>query len=200
LGAGLTLSFDPALIDDQSYKFDLKNSDMGTLYDLMALYKKNAAKGGTDISVSRNTTTGKKASKIFIEFKYVVSDDLAGFHTSEMQILNPMVVDSKLNLISVNVQNASFVISQRAGISIKDISAYINLFPNPAQNELMIDLNKYTGATIRISNMQGQQLKTIKTTDQRLNTVNITDLPAGMYLVDITTPTGHAVKKFSKTN
>jgi hypothetical protein len=197
-GAGLTLVFDPTLLDDNSFQFDLRNSDLGTLYELMALYKKNAASGGIDIAATRNTTTGKKVRKIFIDFKLVVSDDLAGYHTSEMKIENGMVLDSKLNPISINTQNATFTVVQRTGIKYKDLSEYISLYPNPANNQVIVDLTRFTGAVIRISNMQGQEMKTIKTTDQRINEIDIADLPAGMYLVDISTPTGHAMKKFSK--
>jgi len=200
-GAGLSLTFDPTMFDPTSFQFDLGNSDLGTLYELLALYKANAAKGQIDLSVSRNTKTGKKVQKLFIEFKLIVEDNLAGFNAADMSIKNIIVVDSKLIPLLVNESNAQVVIAYSGIKSYKDLSAYINLYPNPAKNEVTVDLSHYTNATIAISNMQGQTLKTLKTVnDQKITDIDIADLPAGMYIVDINTPTGHAVKKFSKIN
>jgi hypothetical protein len=200
-GAAVSLVFDPTLFDPNSVQFDLGSSDMGTLYELLALYKANAAKGHTDISVVRNTKTGKKAQKIFIDFKLVVEDDLAGYVPAQMGIENAEVVDSKLRPISVNTLGAKVVISKTLGIKYKDLSAYINLYPNPAKNEIIVDLSKYTEATIQIKDMQGKELKTLKTSaNQNITNIDIADLPEGMYIMDINTHSGHAIKKFSKIN
>jgi len=200
-GVGFSLAYNPSQIDPQSVQFDLANSDLGTLYDLLALYKANAASGKTDVSITRKTPLGKKVNKIIIAFRLVVADDLGGFQVVGLNIQNPMVVDSKLNLITVNTQGATAVIAQPAGINFKDISAYVNLFPNPANNEVTVDLGRYSEADIHILNMQGKEMKTLKTNaDQNITHIDIADLPTGMYIMDINTRNGHAVKKFSKIN
>jgi hypothetical protein len=196
-GVALSLAFDPTIFDPNSFQFTLGNSDMGTLYELLALYKANGGKG-IDISVSRNTQTGKKVKKIFIDFKLVIADNLAGYTKEEMKIENAFVVDSKLNPISINTQNGMIVLAQPTGIKYKDITGDVKLYPNPANNEIFVDMSRYTGAIIHITDMQGKEMKSIAaSSDQKIIKINIADLPQGMYIMDINTPDGHAVKKFS---
>ncbi len=65
----------------------------------------------------------------------------------------------------------------------------INIYPNPAQNTLTIDLGKTSaeGATIQVLNTLGQVVKTIgfnKTSGQNL-TVDLSGLATGLYFVQV---------------
>jgi len=200
-GVGFTLGIDPTIADQQSWQFDLIGSDIGSVGDLLLFTKPNALKGQTDISLTRKLPATKKPIKTIIGFRLVVEDNLGGYTDLDMTIQNPIIVDSKLKNIAINTQGAKAVIAHTAGINYKDISAFVNLYPNPANTNVTIDFGKYSSADIQILNMQGKELKSLKTgPDQNTTHIDIADLPTGLYIININTPNGHAVKKLSKIN
>ncbi|UPT65448.1 MAG: T9SS type A sorting domain-containing protein [Sphingobacteriales bacterium JAD_PAG50586_3] len=69
----------------------------------------------------------------------------------------------------------------------------ITIYPNPAQNTLNINLGKApVNATIQLLNPLGQTVKTISQNNAQQLTVDIADMPAGIYFVRVNTP--NAVK------
>lgn len=64
------------------------------------------------------------------------------------------------------------------------------LFPNPTTDELTIQTNGTTPHTITLQNMLGQKVTTKQTTKQQ-ETINVGNLPAGVYNVSITDEQGN---------
>ena len=75
---------------------------------------------------------------------------------------------------------------------IKNTNA-INLFPNPTQNELYITAS-YPIALVVVTNLLGQTVYTKDYNSEQVQ-VDVSDLPAGIYLVRIN---GSEVRKFVK--
>ena len=74
----------------------------------------------------------------------------------------------------------------------------ISIFPNPAQDVLNImKKNDFTINTITIFNMLGQQLNQISNANNQ-ETINVSQLKTGNYILKITTEKGILAKKFSK--
>ncbi len=71
----------------------------------------------------------------------------------------------------------------------------IEIFPNPGNNNITIETPYQS--TINISNIQGQLLKTLTTTGTKTN-VDVSEFPSGVYIVEVKTEKGIAVKKFIK--
>ena len=71
----------------------------------------------------------------------------------------------------------------------------ILVYPNPTTNNLNITSNK--PAKIEISTIQGQLIKTLITSGAKTN-VDVSTLPCGVYVVEVKTEKGIAVKKFVK--
>ncbi|RRA94647.1 T9SS type A sorting domain-containing protein [Paenimyroides viscosum] len=70
-----------------------------------------------------------------------------------------------------------------------------NMYPNPATDVLNISSKKGLNASeVRITDMTGKVVRTQKDA----TTVNVSDLSAGTYLIDITTKEGKATSKFIK--
>jgi hypothetical protein len=81
----------------------------------------------------------------------------------------------------------------------------INIYPNPANNSLTIETP--THSTIQILNIQGQQIKTLTVSGTKTDidhvgwssyVVDVSALPAGVYIVQVRTEKGVAVGKFVK--
>jgi hypothetical protein len=74
-------------------------------------------------------------------------------------------------------------------------SGEIIIYPNPATDKLYIEVPKKSD--IEISNIQGQQIKSIAASDNT-TTIDISTFAKGMYFVKVKTENGIAVKKFIK--
>jgi O-glycosyl hydrolase len=71
----------------------------------------------------------------------------------------------------------------------------LKIFPNPATGIFTIETPQ--NATINISNIQGRLIKTYSSDSNKIN-VNVSELPIGVYLVEMETDRGVVVKKFVK--
>lgn len=60
--------------------------------------------------------------------------------------------------------------------------AQVSIYPNPANTEIHID--NASGATIYVYNLTGQNVVTLENAN-KFNTVNVSDLPAGSYIVKV---------------
>lgn len=102
--------------------------------------------------------------------------------------------------------NLSLGTTQSFNVGIKPISIIKDavIYPNPAQDKayLSININSTTTASISITDISSKVLQTSSTQLQAgQNTVdlNMTGIPAGMYMVNIKTPTGKKLLKLTKT-
>ncbi len=79
----------------------------------------------------------------------------------------------------------------------EDFENQIILYPNPATDKLIIDLEHYKVNRISLYDYMGKQLKHyyIKTP---IITIDVSDLAKGMYFININTNTGNITKKFIK--
>ncbi len=77
----------------------------------------------------------------------------------------------------------AFKVSEVQSIS-KNNTLQVNAYPNPAQNILNVDLATTGTATVSIVNLVGQSVKEVSV-NQLKNTINISDLSAGMYMLKV---------------
>ncbi|MDY0215716.1 MAG: T9SS type A sorting domain-containing protein [Bacteroidales bacterium] len=71
-------------------------------------------------------------------------------------------------------------------VGIKESANYlkVNAYPNPANSILNVELNSNENAVISIVNLIGQTVKVINTNDT-FNTIQISDLTSGMYMLKV---------------
>ena len=115
------------------------------------------------------------------------------------QCVNNNQVPNKLNNGWVLGQCASFRVGEDEEQTIIDsFEAGVNIFPNPATNNLTVSIgfDDDTEVTINLVDMSGRILsqfsKTVALTGNELTDLNfdISALPAGLYMVQINTPSG----------
>jgi hypothetical protein len=74
---------------------------------------------------------------------------------------------------------------------------YANMYPNPATNEITLDLTydiRWTGKTITISNAQGQVM--LRTTiNSKVVKINVSQLPPGIYFIYAKKEDGDTIKQ-----
>jgi 3',5'-cyclic AMP phosphodiesterase CpdA len=71
----------------------------------------------------------------------------------------------------------------------------ISVFPNPAIDKVTVECQQ--SADIEICNIEGQALKRV-TTNDRLTTLDLSQLSSGIYIVKVRTSMGSAIKKLIK--
>ena len=93
--------------------------------------------------------------------------------------------------LAISVVNCSLGVSNVAG------AGGITLYPNPANDILIIQTSAPAGRTFSVSNMTGTILASGALTDPE-TALGISYLPAGMYLVNVTGAEGSIVRYFVK--
>lgn len=81
-----------------------------------------------------------------------------------------------------------------------NFSDYLFVYPNPASDVLHINITQFTPQNLNceIYNYNGQLVKTVKQLDFQ-NTINLSDLANGMYVVKVYNTEVHAIKKITIT-
>ncbi len=195
--------------DPQSFQFGINQGDLGNLYKLLDEYKSQAEKGNSIDQLRKKKNPGMLNDSFYIANKYVVADDLSGFTTPTNLADFPLVVKPtahSIDGISQSIYKDKIPASidnttSGFGNGLQDISGMVSIYPNPAQNTLNIELGEVQRNEITIYSIQGKLVKTIVSDlNNSLKTIDIADLPSGFYVVNISSPTGTVMKKFSKIN
>ena len=75
------------------------------------------------------------------------------------------------------------------------VLASVAIYPNPASYTITIESPQL--AVIEILNIQGQLIKSLSTTGNKIN-IDVSAFPSGVYIVEVRTEKGVEVKKFIK--
>jgi hypothetical protein len=81
------------------------------------------------------------------------------------------------------------------GINANETFDLFKIYPSPASNNITVGTPQ--NSTLKIINIQGQLIKTIKTTDSKTN-IDVSAFPSGLYIVKVETDKGVVVRKFVK--
>lgn len=86
------------------------------------------------------------------------------------------------------------------GVENTEITGTFRIFPNPANHEIQIDLSglKSAAQQFEITDLTGRVIVTKQSNGSLLQTISISELPAGNYLLRITSAKGIVTQKISK--
>ncbi|MBL7705162.1 MAG: T9SS type A sorting domain-containing protein [Taibaiella sp.] len=143
----------------------------------------NASSYFWQFGVNNATATGNPASYTYgSNGNYTVTLNLINACGDTTKVTKPVTVTS-------------------AGVGVKDIlnDAEVSLFPNPAKEVLMLEnASGLVFEQIRMTDVAGKVIYTAKGKGtQKDYTFNIRHLDAGIYYLEISTPSGRIVKQFS---
>lgn len=104
--------------------------------------------------------------------------------------------------ISTIIEGGSLIgpYSEEFSISTNGIPAEFNIYPNPVSEELAIEANlheAYQDAGFTIYNIRGAVVVPYNKLDSRM-LVNVSHLPRGLYILEISSPRGKFPRKFIK--
>lgn len=152
---------------------------MKTLFFIMSLF-------GTTILFSQSITKQVVASS---------GESLTNGSTQLTLTIGEAVIGNIDN--TTTVQQGFLANIQANTLSVEDqlVDATIKLYPNPVTEYLTIDIDKLTELSIVIYNITGKEIYKSKLNQQR-NTINVSALSSGTYLIQINTTNSLQSKSF----
>jgi len=99
-----------------------------------------------------------------------------------------------------NEEEAAARVSTNKPITEVEMSSGMRIYPNPATSTLNVELlNNAENATIRIYSSTGALVRSANILQQqRLSQISIRDLPAGLYVINVTGKNGSRSISFTK--
>jgi len=98
-----------------------------------------------------------------------------------------------IGLVLTNLENDSLILSAEGVFSVTPLQPYIYQFPNPVQDELLINLDAAIHKVV-IYDLYGS-----KTLESRQKKIDVIGLSKGLYLVKISSTAGMVTKKMIKS-
>jgi len=83
-----------------------------------------------------------------------------------------------------------------AGINSLSEKSTIKLYPNPVQNQLFIESEKGQVLEMNILDISGKEIRSI--TNNNVNSIDVSDLNQGVYILKVTTENGVSTNRFIK--
>lgn len=129
----------------------------------------------------------------------------SGYVYYQIEVVSPSVCNimNKLKSAKVssfyNISHSNIATNRSTGISKVQNESKFSIYPNPADNQLYIELskNETIKGIIEITNIEGQTVKTSKFNSRKLP-IDVSDLKSGFYTIMIETEQGIFKQKFVK--
>ncbi len=192
-GLAFTIHFDPEVIDPASVELDFESSWLGNDgVDLMVLEKKYPTEGKIELVLVR--TDGQQLSGYGQVAKFIgIIDNIAGRETVRLQVDQVKAIRSDETLIAV------YAMADEAPIltnTTEQTEAAFLIYPNPASDWLYI--TPLQGDEVVSWMLRNAQGATLANGDGPLSSLDLSELPAGVYTIGLQTEQRHYVAKVVK--
>lgn len=96
-------------------------------------------------------------------------------------------------------QTASVIVTVNDCTSSNELTkeSRLLIYPNPAQNEITVQVNGFSYNSVQIINSVGQIIRTIKLDDQTSTTIDLENLQNGFYFIELKGASGPLLKRFA---
>jgi hypothetical protein len=126
-----------------------------------------------------------------------VNDGMPGFpvDTSERDFYGEPRITPAGSRIDIGADEYQVITGLQLINNVEDVKVY----PNPASEEIKVISNQSTVISVEVYNLLGEKIYSTPITDDHSPiTINIADIPCGVYVVEARTDKGIEVKKFVK--
>jgi uncharacterized delta-60 repeat protein len=145
------------------------------------------------VTVAYDSTRGVLSASVRDANSYQWYKDfelIAGATSANYQTFQPGVYYVVITVAGCASTSTLFQIGEITALEDVDVSKWLNIYPNPAQNELNLDLRAgvYGEFQLNLINAQGQALilgNGEKTTPSLTHKINLNQIPQGLYILQI---------------
>jgi hypothetical protein len=203
LGVAFRISFEPSILEKGAGVIDISNSQLGTQNEAIAMQMNDPTKGFVDVGIVRTNKLVKDINGLILTWKFVIDPVVIGNKKTHAKMEYVKIIDGNMDEIPVLVEDDEVYVTSGMGVKSKAIGTPFSLYPNPANGAIYLQLSnqKRLAGQVTIYTLQGCLIQQAATQPgQNKIQLNIENLPAGMYLVELQTTEGRTVQRFLKTN
>lgn len=203
-GIAFTVNLDSNLMDINSPKVSYDSSWAGSLgNDMLAMDRNFPADQKIDIGITRIDHQDSTGYGEIARLSIIMVDDLTAktvlAEVLTLSFANAYMISSDETVVGVDLQSDTIVVYQEEeqNTSIASwLSRRVNIYPNPATDRLVIELDQLRGTEIRIFDTFGRNIYAKKERFTRHELQNLDQFAPGMYFLSIMTDQGETIKKF----
>lgn len=203
-GIAYTINYNSTHVKNDMLKIDYNPSWLTPNNNRISLFKTFPAQNAMDVAQTRIDRVNTSGFGEIATITVVIEDDLHGKKRNVMEtaffLSNVRLVNINNEEIGVNVSSPSILYIDTGGTSvgINDLqNLNVSVFPNPFENQLMIEFEKQTEARVFVYNINGQVIFSKEIQEQTFS-INTAQWNTGAYIVEIVTDEGVLQQKLLK--
>lgn len=158
--------------------------------DVLLQWKTNNEKNVSHFELERKLPNEKSFSKLL--------DITAKNGSSNAYAFNDRKIPVGTTWYRLKIVDRDGKVSYSGIVSINNKASVFTLFPNPANDVINVFMPLSTTAKASIISVDGKVIKNNINIVQQLNTINVSSLAKGVYLLKVETETGVTVQRFIK--
>lgn len=195
-GIAFSITYNPELIVPGSVSASFLNSWLGEQNnDLISLFRVSPTQDRIDIAITRtdglNNSGNGAIGKLHITIEDVIFRNTI-FRRAEFGIENVRLIDRDELEIPVAPEHTTSWVSVSTGTENPELANSIHLYPTPASNALFVKTEGLNLLGIQVLDQIG---RVVANFDQPDNGMDISQLPAGIYVAKVATDRGVAHKQ-----
>lgn len=198
LGIAFLLDYDETIVDAGSVNVTYHNSSIiGQNNNAATFAIDNSISGEIAMANARSNQTYATGFSRIATVDFTITDIVIGRQTNVKFELNPnsiQAIDTLGHSIPVTGQGGSITFSTTATETITS-TRNINIYPNPADDFLTLELGNVYGEYIEIFDNLGHKIQEQTLNQRGTVQVPVENIPAGLYLFKVQTESGSAVKR-----
>lgn len=182
-GISFSVEYDNQLVQSGSAQTTFSGSIVGVKNTSMLAYAHDDyAAGSNDVTLCRFTHTEVNGYGYIGTVRLTASSSVSAISTLNLQITNVKAINGQMVNIPVATMGAPVVIDPAASAVTLPGTAHIGLYPNPANESVLISTEK--DQTVELTNTLGQVVYTTTATGTS-TTVDLSTFEAGVYFVTV---------------
>lgn len=199
-GIAFTIVYDPEVIVENSVSARFMESWMGVVdTDLLGIYRDNYANNKIDVAITRtdlNNVSGQgKIGALQVTIEDVIFQRSQSYEM-QFDIENVRLIDAQEQEIPVTAkQSSTMIIDETTDTHTPEWARSINLYPIPTRDYLYMDAAPLQIEALHLYSIEGKRVRQF---DPKQHSMNMTDLPDGIYLLQIITEQGVVSRKVEK--
>lgn len=199
-GLAFTIVYDPEVIVENSVGAHFMQSWMGDVNsNLLGIYRDNYASNKVDIAITRTDLSNVSGQGMIGSLQVTIEDVIFRRNNQyelRFEIENVRLIDAQEQEIPISPERSDIIIQEETtGIQAPEWAHAITVFPIPAKNQLNIDAGGLQIEGLNLYSIQGKRMRQF---DPQQNSMNISNLPNGVYLLEIITEQGVVSRRVEK--
>ncbi len=194
-GIAFSLLYDPALVDTNGITVDFSKCWIGDSLSTITMYKDIYHIGRIDIGITRIDQQNISGHGILVELKIVVIDNIEGKYNQVLNIRPDQVkmIDRDEADRPFNAETDSIFILGNGPVIDKHAS--FEIFPNPANDVVMMKYPGIRANDIRFVNILGQVIHQPESIPENQAVIPVSHLEQGLYFVQLRTDQGTVTRR-----